>query len=307
MRWKRGNRLRLIGEGEAPPRTREIFDEVRQSLGVPTVPAFYQAYAVFPQFLEMHWAAFRPAIRSRQFFSLGARLAAESYTRAHSYLDVGSLTVSDDTVPTAHLSLGQVLDYYQFLDPLLLLIASAQMQAFEGPVGRKGVAEATLHPLFQAAPALVTDEEAGASVQRIWTERRRLLEVAFTSDEHRALAVWPEFYREYWACLRKSITSPVYADTQYRIGESAWTMVHELPARVETAPAQLLENGMEVEELASLMRINQAFMQAMAGLLLDVTFARIACDGGSREQSQPLSSAASTSVRKKAKSPTRAA
>jgi halocarboxylic acid dehydrogenase DehI len=307
MRWKRGNRLRLIGEGEAPPRTREIFDEVRQSLGVPTVPALYQAYAVFPQFLEMHWPVFRPAIQSRQFFSLGARLAAESYTRAHSYLEVGSLTVWDDSVPTAHLSLGQVLDYYQFLDPLLLLISSAQMQAFEGPVGGKGVAEAPLHPLFQAAPALAMDEDANASVQRIWTERRRLLEVAFTSDEHRALAVWPQFYREYWACLRKSITSPVYADTQYRIGESAWTMVHELPVRVETASAQLLENGMEVEDLASLMRINQAFMQALAGLVLDVTFARIACDGGTREQPPTMGATATVRARKKAKSPTKAA
>ena len=307
MRWKRGNRLRLIGEGEAPPRTREIFDEVRQSLGVPTVPALYQAYAVFPQFLEIHWNAFRPAIRSRQFFSLGARLAAESYTRAHSYLDVGSLTVSDGAVPPPHLSIGQVFDYYQFLDPLLLLITSAQMQAFEGPVGRNGVAEATLHPLFQAAPALVTDEEASAPVQRIWMERRRLLEVAFISDEHRALAMWPQFYREYWAGLRKSITSPVYSDTQYRIGESAWTMVHELPVRVETSAEQLLESGMDAEELSSLVRINQAFMQAMAGVMLDVTFARIACDGGTRVRSSPLTAAPSVSAKKRAKSPTKAA
>jgi len=82
MRWKRGNRLRLVSEDEAPSRTRKIFDEVRRDLGLPVVPVLYQAYAVFPEFLELHWEAFRPVVQSRQFFQLGARLAAETYTRA---------------------------------------------------------------------------------------------------------------------------------------------------------------------------------------------------------------------------------
>ena len=306
MRWKRGNRLRLVGEGEAPPKTRQIFDEICHSLGVPSVPVLYQAYAVFPRFLEWHWETFRPAIQSRQFFSLGARLAAESYTRAHSYLGIDSLTVCDGVAQgTSHLPLGQVLDYYQYLDPLVLLISSAQMQAFEGAVGRAGSPEAPLHPTFSVAPELVKDAEASAIVQRIWSERRRLLEIAFISEEHRALARWPQFYREYWGSLKKSITSPLYSDTQYRIGESAWTMVQELPVRLETSVSQLIDAGMDGEELSSLVRINEAFMQAMAGLVLDVTFARIACDGGTRSAS--LKATSSVAAKRKSKSPTRAA
>jgi halocarboxylic acid dehydrogenase DehI len=308
MRWKRGNRLRLIGEGDAPPSTREIFDEVRHSLGVPSVPVLYRAYAAFPQFLEYHWEVFRPAVQSRQFFSLGARLAAESYTRAHAYLGIDSLTMCDMVSQAdPHLPVAQVLDYYQYLDPLLLLISSAQMQAFEGVVGHAGAAEVPIHPTFQVAPELVADEEASAPVQRIWTERRRLLEVAFVSDEHRALARWPQFYREYWASLRTSVGSPLYSDCQYRIGESAWTMVRELPVRLETSVSQVLDHGMDGEGLSSLVRINEAFMQAMTGLVLDVTFARIACDGGTRAQSPPLKASSSVPTKKKVKSPTKAA
>jgi hypothetical protein len=308
MRWKRGNRLQLIGEGEAPPRTREIFDEVRHSLGVPSVPVLYQAYAAFPQFLELHWEAFRPSVQSRQFFSLGARLAAESYTRAHAYLNIECLTACDPgTQASPHLPIAQVLDYYQYLDPLLLLITSAQMQAFEGAVGQAGVAEAPHPPTFQVAPELMAEDEAGAPIQRIWTERRRLLEVAFVADEHRALARWPQFYRAYWSSLRESIHSPLYSDSQYRIGESALTMVRELPVRVETSVSQLLDTGMDAEELSSLVRINEAFMQAMTGLVLDVTFARIACDGGTHHQSRPQKAASGVSARKKTKSPRKVA
>jgi hypothetical protein len=308
MRWKRGNRLRLVSEEEASPRIREIFKEIRNSLGLPSVPVLYQAYAAFPQFLELHWQAFRPAIQSRQFFILGARMAAESYTRAHNYFEIGALTAYESPPDISpKLPISQVLDYYQYLDPLLLLISAAQMQAFEGPVGEVGSTEPANHPNFPVPPCLLSEEQASPAVQRTWDERRRILEVASPSDEHRALACWPDFYREYWSVLKSILQSPVYADCQYRIGESAFSLVAELPVRVETGVSQLLEAGMDGEEFSSLVRINEAFMQAMTGLVLDVTFARIGCDGGTQGQSAPPREPVHTPKKKKASSPTRAA
>lgn len=308
MRWKPGNKLRLMTEEAAPPRTREIFQEVRHSLGLPSVPVLYQAYGAFPQFLDLHWQAFRPAIQSRQFFMLGARVAAESYTRAHNYFEIGGLTTCDSEpkVPTK-LPISQVLDYYQYLDPLLLLITAAQMQAFEEPVGEGGRPEPANHPDFPVPLNLLSAEQVSPTVQRMWDERRRILEVAFVSDEHRALACWPEFYQEYWSVLKNILRSPVYADCRYRIGESALALVRELPVRMETAVPQLLDAGMDGEELSSLVRINESFMQAMTGLVLDVTFARIACDGGTCGQSAPQREPASAPGNKKTNSPTRAA
>src|SRR5437868_4348400 len=91
MRWKRGNRLKLVTEADAPSRTRQIFDEVRHALGLPEVPFLYQAYAAYPVFLELHWQSFCPSVESQQFFQLGDRLAAEAYTRAHNYFGVRDL------------------------------------------------------------------------------------------------------------------------------------------------------------------------------------------------------------------------
>ena len=78
MRSKKGSRLKLVSEADAPLPVRAIFDEVRHSLGVPSVPILYLAYATMPHFLELHWKAFRPALQTRQFFTLGARLSAEA-------------------------------------------------------------------------------------------------------------------------------------------------------------------------------------------------------------------------------------
>jgi hypothetical protein len=278
-----------VDESNASPSLREIFADVRQSLGVPVVPLLYRAYAVFPRFLDVHWQTFRPMVSSRQFFMLGARLAAECYTRAHNYFAIGNLD-SDGLESTAAvtLPLAQVLDYYQYLDPLLLLISAAQMQAFEGPIGDSSAKpEPAQHPTFPVAPGVVGDEEASTAVERIWNDRRRVLELAFTSDEHRALACWPEFYQSYWSAVKNLINSPLYADCQYRIGESALKLARELPGSFETTIPQLLEAGLDDQDVSSVARINEAFMQALTGLVLDITFARIAREGGTHKGPKP--------------------
>jgi hypothetical protein len=287
MRWKRGNRLKLVSEQEASASTLQIFDEVRQVFGVPVVPFLYRAYAAFPAFLELHWQAFRATVESRQFFSLGARLHAESYTRAHNYFEIQDLTSAFPPLRPrleagACLSITQVLDYYQYLDPLLLLIAAAQMQALETPIGVPSELEPALHPTFPIAPLLVTEEQASAAILRIWEERRRLVSVAFLSDEHRALAAYPSIYQEYWRALRGLIASPLYNDCQYRISESAWGLVREMPARIDTSIELLFERGLSEEDVSSLAHIHESIVHALSGLLLDVIFARIGCEGGSR-------------------------
>jgi hypothetical protein len=285
MGWKRGNRLKLVSEAEAPASTREIFDELRRCLGVPVVPTLYQAYAAYPEFLKTHWQAFRPTLESRQFFLLGARLAAESYTRAHNYFEMRGLSARETSDASSPLPLSQVLDYYQYLDPLLLLISVAQMQAFDGPVGQAQIAaEPASHPVFPVSPCLLNPADVPAAVQRVWEERRRTLDQAFVSEEHRALALWPAFYQEYWLSLQPLLQSPLYADCQHRMLESAWTLVRELPIRVETSVFQLLDAGMCEEELAAITRVNQFCAQALSTLLLDITFARIGCEGGTRRQ-----------------------
>jgi len=289
MRWKRGQRLKLVSESDAPSPARAVLREVRESLGIPVVPVLYQAYAAFPEFLERHWQAFGPAVQSRQFFLLGSRLGAESYTRAHNYFEIRALPRPEAaTTQACTLQIAQVLDYYQYLDPVLLLIAAAQMQAFERPVGQPmRHAELAGHPQFSAAPSLLDDERASPVLQRSWNERKRLFELALVSDEHRALACFPDFYLPYWATLKELLQSPVYADCQYRLAESALEMANELPARVETEVSQLLEAGVTDEQITSIMRINEAFMQALTAQVLDITFARIGCEGGTPTEHAP--------------------
>ena len=158
-----------------------------------------------------------------------------------------------------------------------------------------------------AAPSLLDDAQANTEIQHIWEDRRRVLEIAFISDPSTAaLACWPEFYREYWAWLKGLLPSPLYTDCRYRIGESALSMVRELPVQLETGIAQMLDAGLNREEISCLSRINEAFMQSFTGLIFDVTFARIGCEGGARGQ-WPLSQGGAREPKRKKTASKRAA
>ena len=84
--------------------------------------------------------------------------------------------------------------------------------------------------------------------------------------------------------------------------------MRELPASIEMDIAQLLDVGMDDEGLSALVSTNEAFVQALSGLVLDVTFARIASEGGTRSEChRSQKPPAADTRRKKTSSPTRAA
>lgn len=288
MTWKRGSRLRLVSEAEASPLIRAIFDEVRHSLGISAVPLLYQAYAAVPRFLELHWEALRPVLSTRAFFRMGERLAAEAYTRAQSYFAIPDLRSQGDpefTNGSEIVALHSALEYYHYLDPLLVLITAAQMQAFDGAVGSAAERVERGSPGSMLwSPELAADERVSNTLQRIWEERRRSLDLAFIPDEHRAAAMWPGIYQQCWTALKDLISSPLYADCQYRIGESAWGLVRDLPVAIETEISRLLEAGLSGEDVSLVARINESLFAGFTGMLLDVTFIRIACEGGSKTE-----------------------
>src|SRR5262249_49345668 len=154
-------------------------------------------------------------------------------------------------------ALTQSLEYYQYLDPLLILITVAQMQAFDGVVGSVDEKAERFSPRGMAsAPKLADLERPAPALQRIWEERRRALDLAFVPDEHRAAGVWPGIYQPCWTALRDLVASPLFADCQYRIGESAWGLVGDLPVQIETDITRLLEAGLTDDEVSYCARLS---------------------------------------------------
>ncbi|HKD14412.1 MAG TPA: halocarboxylic acid dehydrogenase DehI family protein, partial [Candidatus Angelobacter sp.] len=67
MNWKR-HKLRLVTEKEARGRTKEIFEEIKQAMGVPHVNIIFQALASFPEFFNHFWKTAKPLLHTQEFF-----------------------------------------------------------------------------------------------------------------------------------------------------------------------------------------------------------------------------------------------
>lgn len=286
MPWRKGNRLKVVREEQAEGRTAEIFREIKQALGVPHVNVIFQAYAVYPEFLERFWQAARPIVQTREFFALADRIGAEAYTSMHNYFVIPSLRedIADRALnPEDQRELIEAAELFHYNNPPLLLLAAAQLQAFETRVGRpERSTHPADHPVFSQKPALVEEEQAPAAVRRIYEDIRRAFGLPMVNTDYRAFARWPQFLEAYWRVLKNIVQSPIYQESEQGIRESAWNLARELPGTLELSASRLIDEGMSDDQVSDVFRITELFVRALSGLALNIAVAKIGLEGGTR-------------------------
>lgn len=291
MPWRKGNRLKLVSESEASGRTREIYGEIKQTLGVPQVNAIFQAFAVYPAFLDLFWQTVRPAAETQPFFRLGDRLRAEAYTRVYNYFpvpDLGSAVCAQSLSGETRLAIGETVDLFHYLDPLLLLVAAALMQSFEGPVGQPcGDGVPAEHPVFFCRPLLVGEETAPPQTKAVYEDMKHTLRVPALSTAYQAFARFPAFLESYWGALKPAILSPLYHLSRTGVRDTAWSLLPEFPAQVELSPGQLSEAGISDDDITAVMRIAEVFVGALSCLVMNVALAKIGLEGGNLRLGPP--------------------
>jgi len=282
---ERRGKLKLVREREALGRTREIFDELKQALGIPFVPVVYQALAAYPEFLDLHWRVFSPLLTTEEFFLLGDRLRGEAYTRMHNYFQIGDLcaplTEMSFSEGAKH-QLGEVIDLFNYANPLLLVIVSSQLLALEQGSGN-GTANPGRradHPRFLDAPVLIDESTAPPSVKKIFEEMKRTLGLPVINTDYRAFARWPDFLREYWKALRPIVQSPSYREQQRALCESSETLSREWKVPDGFSTDKMQEAGFNDKQIEVIVRTTQTFQNVLSGLLLNVAAAKIGFEGG---------------------------
>ncbi len=286
MPWRKGNKLKVVREEEAQGRIAEIYREAKETLGAPHVNVVFQAYAVYPEFLERFWEAAKPLMQSREFFGLAERIGAEAYTRMHNYFVIPNLCaemVARGVSFDARQELTGTVDLFHYNDPPILLLTAAQLQAFESCVGHAGRRTPPAErPVFREKPDLVEEKDAPPSTRRIYDDIRRTFSLPMVNTDYRAFACWPDFLEVYWPVVKSISQSPVYLECQQGVRESAWNMARELPVPLDLSASKLIEEGMSDEQVSDVFRITELFVRALSGLVLNVAVAKIGLEGGTR-------------------------
>jgi hypothetical protein len=279
MAWNKHSRIRLISETQGEGAVREAFEQIKQDLGLPHVSLLHQALAGYPEFFLLHWQAFRPAVAATEFFVLADRLRADAYTRAFSYFEVPDLTAGLDLKTRSELVQFAELLHYE--NPLLLLIAAAQLQAFDAPLGQ-GIqpAHPAKRPVYGRVPQCVEQCYAAPFPPPIYDELRNAMEPSLIGCGYRALAQWPGFFTNYWKLLQAAIASPIYEGIRNGIRETAWMLAREMPHPIDLTTARLAEAGLSHDDLASIARLAEVFVEGLSSSVLSTALAHIALEGG---------------------------
>jgi len=279
------SKLMLVRDHEAQGRIREIFDEVKQALGVPGVPLLYQAYARYPEFLDLHWRAFRSLLSTGQFFGLADRLRGEAYTRAHNYFQIGDLCEPLDQMsfsPGAKHQLEEVIELFNYKDPPVLLIASIQLLAFDQAIakGEPPPDSPVQHPIFQEKPVVIEEQVASPTVKRIYDEVKRVLALPALNGDYKAFARWPDFLNAYWKALKPIAQSPAYREQQRGLCESSESMARDMVLPADFGFDALERIGLKAKQIESIVRTTRTLQNVFAGLVLNVAAAKIGFEGG---------------------------
>lgn len=281
---KRQRRIALVPESEAQGQVLEIYQEIKAALGVPSVGLLFQAYGPYPKFLELHWQAIKPMLGTAEFFQFAERLRAEAYTRAHNYFAVPDFCEEIKEMqltPGARQELTETVELFHYNNPLLLLIVTAQMHAFDDfPVAERQSSGPAVHPEFPQKPCSVPEERATERVKRIYEDIKRTLSLNFINSDYRALGRFPDFLEAYWEAMKPALALPIYSEHKRRLQESAFGFAAELPFAPQLSIQQMQDAGLEEHEITDIVRITEQFIDLISGLILNVCFAKIGLEGG---------------------------
>ncbi|MBI2677154.1 MAG: hypothetical protein HYX28_00050 [Candidatus Koribacter versatilis] len=284
MPWKKGQRPKVVKEQEATGSTASLYQEIRQSLGLPYVPVPFQIFAAIPRFLELHWASMRPLVATEEFFALAGRIRADGYTSAHNYFRVPDLChrVEDLRFSTgARRELTDTVDTLHHANPLVLLLMAAQLQAFDRTVGRPNVATTPAPPLPQRErPTFIDEDHAPTPTRKLYDDIKRTTGLPIVTTGYLAMARWPDFLAAYWRVLKPILESPLYRESASAVSDTAWQLTRELPGEIKLTCDDLTDAGMTDEDVGACVRITELFVKHLGGMVLNVATAKISLEGG---------------------------
>jgi hypothetical protein len=286
MVWNRKKRLALVSEDGAGSEVAETFAKLKNRLGVPFLPSNYQAFAYYPEFLNAHWNAIEPVLQSEDFYREADRLRAEAYTAVHNYFQIPDLREAvhrEQLSEGAQRELSFIIDFFFYLNAILVLISAYQSLAFEGswPVNAPQLAQTLEHSAKPAAKVLLIPEESmSPALRALLDDLRRTLELPTAMGDYLALARYPDFLRDFWSALKPNVNTLLYAEHRRRLLDSAMSHASSLPAMSTLSVQALEDGGLSKEAVTSLVHINEAFADAYSATLLNIAFAHIGLEGG---------------------------
>ncbi len=283
MPWNR-NKLRMVSESEAKGETAQIFAELKETLGIPHVSMAFRILASFPKFFSLFWKCAKPMLQTGEFFAAAEQIRVQGYNQMKS-----SFTVPDLDAKLTQLEFTQrakdevrdVVELYEYVNPVLLLVMASLMNGFEHPEGtpKHGTLPAE-HPSHPSRPILVDERLAPDPTRKLYDDIKRTMGTPYLNTSYITFGRWPDFLREYWSALKPIIGTPAYDRNRAGLREYAMRAANDLPETIQLPHARLDKAGVGDEERSMVLQTISFFLDLLSKQVLNIAFAKVALEGG---------------------------
>ncbi|HEX5434763.1 MAG TPA: halocarboxylic acid dehydrogenase DehI family protein [Candidatus Angelobacter sp.] len=283
MPWNR-NKLNMVSESDAKGETARIFADLKDTLGIPHVSMVFRVLASLPRFFPLFWKAARPMLQTGEFFTAADQIRADAHHRMQTRFAVPNLQsklTEMGFTPGAQEEVKDVVELYEYVNPVLLLNLSALMEGLEHPAGppRHGNLPAQ-HPSHPGRPILVDERVAPEPTRKLYDDIKQTMGTPYLNTSYITFGRWPDFLREYWNSLKPIIGSANYEEQRAALREFALNATRELPEAIHLSPADLGRAGIGEDEQNMAVQAAHFFLNLLSKQVLNIAFARVGLEGG---------------------------
>lgn len=285
MPWNR-NKLRLVSEGEAKGETAQIFAELKETLGIPHVSMAFRILASYPRFFTLFWKCARPMLETGEFFTAAEQIRVQGYDQVKSGFSVPDLHAKLTELgftERAQEEVQDVVNLYEYVNPVLVLVMAALKDGFEHPEGasKHGILPAH-HPSHPARPILVDERLAPEPTRKLYEDIKKTMGTPYLNTSYITFGRWPDFLREYWDSLKPIIGTAAYEQQRAGLRQFALAAANDLPETIHLSKTNLEEAGVGEEERSLVLQTINFFLDLLSKQVLNIAFAKVALEGGTR-------------------------
>ena len=283
MPWNR-NKLSMVSESEAKGDTARIFFDLKETLGIPHVSMAFRVLASLPRFFPVLWKAARPMLQTGEFFSAAEQIRADAHHRMQtrfSVPDLHSKLIQMDFSQRAQDEVMDVVQLYEYVNPVLVLTMAALSQGMEHPDGpiKHGILPAQ-HPSHPSRPILVDERLAPEPTRKLYDDIKRTMGTPYLNTSYITFGRWPDFLREYWGTLKPVIGTPNYEEQRSALKAFALGAANDLPEAIHLPKSAMDKAGVSDEERSNAVQTVHFFLDLLSKQVLNIAYARVGLEGG---------------------------